>query len=634
MKKTKLTRSLLAACSIVALSAVMYGCVHSGDDGPVATDVTLSGAQIGQTLEAGRYQPDAALTDAIEGASDADLAAAAGEHATDAMITLAGLDFSCVSGPCSVTVNDDGTVTTMGTIMVMEHMVAMPDPEPTPDPTAGLFAAAQDARDDATAAGKAGSDAVTAATKAAMGLTTMEVAGESMTAMTNAEAILKAQTDAGQAVTDAQDALDDAKAAKTEAEALDDTNEHKTALIAALDAAIKVAEDELKKATGSNDSDALSDAVDEVTGGEDADPQGTPTSVAKTVAEAVGEALGGMTLAAAIPRPTADPIANAAPVSTVANVVRMNNSRGKTWAQIVGEDNVQMMRVGANNTIVQVASITGKTVASIWETVPGDVSDLTGDTTATDGANFGTANYAEIPGTVHCLGTDCKVVDDRLDGSWYFQPTSQTEVYVKASDDPTSTDVDESKLYEAETLYAQFGHWLTMEDVSGTMRAQINRYALTGGNTANLEYDKVDGMPDSATYNGDAAGMSVHKTTDTDGEVTSIYSGAFTADVELVLQFGDGADATLGGTIDGFESALEGSMAVDPTWTVELQTQTTFDGSFDDGTTVATGRDGVWSATAYGPDQVGAVDQRPTGIFGGFNAHFSDGHAAGVYAAD
>ena len=35
MKKTKLTRSLMAAVSVVALSAVMYGCVHSGDD-PVA----------------------------------------------------------------------------------------------------------------------------------------------------------------------------------------------------------------------------------------------------------------------------------------------------------------------------------------------------------------------------------------------------------------------------------------------------------------------------------------------------------------------------------------------------------------------------------------------------------------------
>ena len=32
MKKTKLTRSLLAAVSVVALSAVMYGCVHSGSD--------------------------------------------------------------------------------------------------------------------------------------------------------------------------------------------------------------------------------------------------------------------------------------------------------------------------------------------------------------------------------------------------------------------------------------------------------------------------------------------------------------------------------------------------------------------------------------------------------------------------
>ena len=37
MKKTKLTRTLLAACSIVALTAVMYGCTHSSDD-PPATD--------------------------------------------------------------------------------------------------------------------------------------------------------------------------------------------------------------------------------------------------------------------------------------------------------------------------------------------------------------------------------------------------------------------------------------------------------------------------------------------------------------------------------------------------------------------------------------------------------------------
>ena len=44
MKKTKLTRSLLAACSIVALTAVMYGCVHNG-----GSDTTTDGTEMEQT---------------------------------------------------------------------------------------------------------------------------------------------------------------------------------------------------------------------------------------------------------------------------------------------------------------------------------------------------------------------------------------------------------------------------------------------------------------------------------------------------------------------------------------------------------------------------------------------------------
>ena len=53
MKKSKVTRSLLAACSIVALSAVMYGCVHSGSSStpadpppppPPPADVDLMGS--------------------------------------------------------------------------------------------------------------------------------------------------------------------------------------------------------------------------------------------------------------------------------------------------------------------------------------------------------------------------------------------------------------------------------------------------------------------------------------------------------------------------------------------------------------------------------------------------------------
>ena len=69
-------------------------------------------------------------------------------------------------------------------------------------------------------------------------------------------------------------------------------------------------------------------------------------------------------------------------------------------------------------------------------------------------------------------------------------------------------------------------------------------------------------------------------------------------------------------------------MNIDSGWTVELERKALpAVGDFDDGKTVATGRDGVWSATAYG-----TAGSRPTGIFGGFNAHFSDGHAAGAYA--
>ena len=282
MKKTKLTRSLLAACSIVALSAVMYGCVHSGGGGPAATELSLADAEMGQTLTPGRYNAGPELVAAIEGASAGDLEAAAGEHAAGAMISLGGLDFECVSGTCSVTVAPDGShFTTTGTIMVMARDSTTDPvvPEPTvAEVTAGLFADAQGARTDAAAAGKAAADAVTDATAAQAKLGTMNAAGDSMAEYTNAKAILDAKAAAAKAVTDAEAAKTAAETAKTEAEALDADNPHKASLIAALDAAIKVAEAQVTAATTSNDREDLQEAVDAVTGGEDADPQSTPAS--------------------------------------------------------------------------------------------------------------------------------------------------------------------------------------------------------------------------------------------------------------------------------------------------------------------------------------------------------------------
>ena len=127
----------------------------------------------------------------------------------------------------------------------------------------------------------------------------------------------------------------------------------------------------------------------------------------------------------------------------------------------------------------------------------------------------------------------------------------------------------------------------------------------------------------SATYSGDAVGMSVHKTTDVDGEITSIYSGAFTADVTLTAEFSaTPANQLLGGTVDNFQGN-----AVDPLWTVRFDRMAVSAGGVAAGRTDASGGDGTWTAASYG-----AAEARPVGIFGGFNAHFTDGHAAGAYA--
>ena len=637
-------RKLLTVCWAAVLAFGLAACGSSDDKmtsmmdtdkdkGPA--ELTYGDAKAGTDLGAGTYTPDAALVAAIEDAPAADREGAAGEHPMGTMIMLAGLAFECVEGPCSVTVNDDDTVTTTGIIRVMAQMGS------TGPTTAGLFADAQGARTDAEAAGMAAADAVKAATAAQAKLGTLKSAGDSMAEDTNAKAIMDANAAAKKAVVDAEAAKTAAVNAKTAAEALDADTAHKASLLAFLNEAIKVADAQIKAATLSRDRDDLEEAVDAVTGGEDADPQGTPASLAKAVAMAVGEALGGMSTDAAIRGDIGDEVSDI-PLTTVMNVVRMNDSQGKTWAGIVG-DKAMESRVGASNAPVMIASIDGMSADAVAVAIAEKTDGYS------NGDDFTTADedsgYNGIPGIAYCLSDTCTVTDGKLEKGWYFTPEDATEFYVKQTNNP-ETDVDESKLYEVDTLYAQFGHWLTMvahEADAGTMVVQVNRYATTGGNTTDLSYLPAPGKPDSATYNGDAAGMSLHKTVDTDSVVTSIYSGAFEADAELILRFGDGIDLTLGGTIDNFRTMSDG-VNVDPLWTVELERRVfTGDGledgaagSFTDGKTVATGRNGVWSATAYGPAPVNVagddVNPRPTGIFGGFNAHFSDGHAAGAYA--
>ena len=89
MKKTNLTRSLLAACSIVALSAVMYGCSSSGEDTQRdrAEGAEMTVEQLQAALAAAQAAQAAAEAerDAANAARDAALAAqAAAETERDA----------------------------------------------------------------------------------------------------------------------------------------------------------------------------------------------------------------------------------------------------------------------------------------------------------------------------------------------------------------------------------------------------------------------------------------------------------------------------------------------------------------------------------------------------------------------
>ena len=133
MKKTKLTRSLLAACSIVALSAVMYGCVHDGGDDAPATDMSGTpdpapdpAAPVDVTMDVALGADEqGALLKVLGASGDSDtLTVAAGGTATRASVV-----FTCDSAyACTFTLDNN-----LGTIVASVTTQMLPA---AADPTA------------------------------------------------------------------------------------------------------------------------------------------------------------------------------------------------------------------------------------------------------------------------------------------------------------------------------------------------------------------------------------------------------------------------------------------------------------------------------------------------------------------
>ena len=210
---------------------------------------------------------------------------------------------------------------------------------------------------------------------------------------------------------------------------------------------------------------ALDAAVTAVEGTDTNNPMG-PVSHGEAVAAAVGDALG----------PAGGNDGRGARVefdyigATVPDgAVEMDDHLGMTWAAIVGEANLGDMRIGmtgGGTRPVKAASVAGTDAsAAIPVNTPANaVADGTEYTNAVNGSA-----WHGVPGTVFCAGSDCGVsAEGALTGSWFFTPDLPMESYIAA---------DDGMGYRPETLYARFGHWLTV--VAGSGETTVHAYAST-----------------------------------------------------------------------------------------------------------------------------------------------------------
>ena len=510
----------------------------------------------------------------------------------------------------------------------------------TPGPSvADLFETAQNARDAAEDAVKTAMDSVDDAEKYSAMINADKVRGDSMMAQANAQKVLDAQTAVTGAVTAAETAVSELTQADKDAD-----KHNNDALDNAIAAAMKVAEQAVKDAKTQAGRSDLETFVANVTGTDKKKPI-TAADRGTMVAEAVGGALAAdsptdgsgerVVFQVSIdPNETVTTETDYRPEGEAK--YEMNDHQGMTWEQIVGSGNVMDKRVSTSETstkIVKASSVSGMTLTT---------GDLSAATEVATGTQHGTLErtssilYEGIPGMVFCQGADCKIesvttgenatTKKKLTGSWYFTPGEPKEWYLRPSGTMT---------YVRETQYARYGYWVRRDAANGNVT--VNVYAIPGSGaqtTTNFDLDvQRDGSSStltdtSAKYSGQAIGLSLYKEFQTDGTVADGFpqTGEFMADVELTAGFGQ--TATLDGKITNFRGN-----AVDSNWSVTLsRDDAAFDGSLEEANAApASGggsQNGIWTATAYGSSNTA----RPEGIFGHFNTHFTNGHAAGAYA--
>jgi hypothetical protein len=253
-------------------------------------------------------------------------------------------------------------------------------------------------------------------------------------------------------------------------------------------------------------------------------------------------------------------------------------------------------------------------------------------------------SFRGVMGMYKCTSGPCSAsVNDKGDltnlaGTWAFRPDDYTSEIAGVS---------------ADSDYAYFGFWLEVtKDEDGKETFGIEGLAGGSGNAYSDTEISADALMGKATFSGDATGKYMAKKLTPYGQIADAVSGQFIADVEMTAVFGDVQDELLGdqnkvwGTVDNFRDPVEADSAAlmsrlaadgtDAPWSVALNradisstgldTHTGTD-SFFGGTTTG---DGSWTAQFFGEDK----EKMPGHVAGTFDAHFSNGHVVGGFAAE
>lgn len=491
-----------------------------------------------------------------------------------------------------------------------------------------------------TLSGDANGSALMMAKDASGKLGVLASGGESSAAMMSAQTVLSAQMMLKKAVEDAGTAKTAAMEQKAKLSATDDVD-----VIAALDNAITAADTQIEAAQALLDAKAtemgsLAYYARMVTGADEDDLMDAADK-GKEVADAIYTAL---TTGAQLP--AVETSFGSVPTATSATVGKTmmgpSDAQGMTWAEIGGSGLMDMQiaagaPTGAATRAVMAKSVAGMTAGDLFSTV-GNAPSTT-ENAETDGD----VEYKGIAGVLICAGEDCGVENvvegtfaatSKLTGSWYFAPDlGSMTTYV------AGTTAGTYRQEVAGTDYVRYGYWLSVASATDDTTT-INRY-VSGPSAQTAAVYGVDAnvkafAGTSARYLGKAVGMSVVMTTDNSGKELTRASGGFTADVDLTMTFG--GSPMLAGTISKFQGS-----AVDTGWSVDLKSSglSSTTGQLGTETTDRTvGGDatsGSWTATAWG----GAASDtsadtnpaaRPAGVYGAFDANFTNGAAAGVYA--